>query len=146
MESEAAAPVYKLTLGGFDTHRNQRLPHDRLLRELAEGLAAFRNALNASGLWDRTLVLTYSEFGRQAAENASGGTDHGAAAPHFLLGGEVLGGLYGEPPSLANLEQGGLRFTTDFRRLYATVVEGWWGMRQVYLRDRRFEPIPCLRG
>jgi uncharacterized protein (DUF1501 family) len=146
MESENAAPVYKVTLPGFDTHHNQRAQHDRLLRELAEGLAAFRNALNDDGLWSRTLVLTYSEFGRHVAENATGGTDHGTCAPHFMLGGGVLGGLYGQPPALADLEQGDLRFTTDFRRLYATVVEGWWGMRQAFLPNRRFDPIPCLRG
>jgi uncharacterized protein (DUF1501 family) len=117
MESESIAPVYKITLDGFDTHQQQRATHDRLLRELAEGLAAFRRVLSASGLWEQTLVLTYSEFGRSVAENASGGTDHGGAAPHFLLGGKVLGGLYGEPPSLSDLPLGDLRFTPDFRRI-----------------------------
>jgi len=145
MESESAAPIYKVTLDGFDTHRNQRVTHDRLLREFAEGLAAFRNALNANGLWSRTLVMTWSEFGRSVAENAQGGTDHGTAAPHFFLGGKVLGGLYGEPPSLADLDGGELRHTADFRRLYATAIEGWWGMKQVYLPKGRFDPIPCLR-
>ncbi|TAN44812.1 MAG: DUF1501 domain-containing protein, partial [Rhodospirillales bacterium] len=81
-------PVIKLAHGSFDTHANQAGPHEKLLGELAQGLAAFRQALVRTGLWDRVLVMTYSEFGRRAKENASFGTDHGTAAPHLLLGGK----------------------------------------------------------
>ncbi len=120
-------PVLKVQIGSFDTHHNQSERQDRLLGQLAEALAAFRTTLSAAGLWDRVLVMTYSEFGRRVAENASRGTDHGAAAPQLFLGGRVRGGLYGEQPTLTDLECGDLRYAVDFRRLYATVVERWWG-------------------
>lgn len=135
--------VIKLSHGSFDTHANQAGRHQRLLSQLAEGVAAFRAAMKANGLWDNTLVMTYSEFGRRVKENASGGTDHGTAAPHLLLGGRVAGGLYGEAPDLNRLDKNDLRFTTDYRRLYATVAEAWFGMGAV---DRRFRPIDCLKG
>ncbi|MBL8670425.1 MAG: DUF1501 domain-containing protein, partial [Alphaproteobacteria bacterium] len=91
-----AAPVaIKLTHGGFDTHRDQGETHRRLLGQLAEGLAAFRASLIRAGAWDRVLVMTYAEFGRRVRENGSAGTDHGTAAPHFVLGGRVKGGLVG---------------------------------------------------
>ncbi|MBI4967832.1 MAG: DUF1501 domain-containing protein [Rhodospirillales bacterium] len=121
-------PVLKIAHGSFDTHANQLPQHEKLLSELAQGLAAFRLALKAAGLWDRVLVMTYSEFGRRAQENASRGTDHGTAAPHLLIGGRVKGGFYGEAPSLAKLEGGDLVHTLDFHQLYATVAEGWWGL------------------
>lgn len=138
------APVFKVTLAGFDTHQNQKNTHERLLRELGEALTALRAALIRARRWDRVLVMTYSEFGRRVAENGSGGTDHGTAAPHFLLGGAVKGGHYGEAPSLAALDDGDLRFTTDFRRLYATVAERWWGVTQAVLPGRRFEVVDCV--
>lgn len=119
-------PVLKVSLGSFDTHRNQKQTHERLLRQLAEGLVALRTDLVASGHWERVLVMTYSEFGRRAAENGSGGTDHGTAATHFVLGGRVRGGHHGEHPSLAELEDRDMHFTTDFRRLYQTVLSEWW--------------------
>lgn len=119
--------VIKLSLGSFDTHARQRATQDRLLRQLAEGVAALRNSLLGLGLWDQTLLMTYSEFGRRARENGSGGTDHGTAAAHLMMGGRVRGGFYGEQPSLARLDQSDLVHTADFRRLYATVVQDWWG-------------------
>ncbi|SAK78850.1 PF07394 family protein [Caballeronia catudaia] len=112
--------VIQLTLHGFDTHENQAHRHAVLLARFAEGLAWLRTALIASGAWRRTLVMTRSEFGRSARENAAGGTDHGAAAPHFLMGGNVRGGLFGMPPRLARLDaDGGVPVGIDFRRLYA---------------------------
>jgi uncharacterized protein (DUF1501 family) len=121
-------PVLKIAHGSFDTHANQLSHHEKLLGELAQGLAAFRQAMRAAGLWDRVLVMTYSEFGRRAQENASQGTDHGTAAPHILMGGRVKGGLYGEAPPLSRLEGGDLVHTVDFRQLYATAAESWWGL------------------
>jgi len=140
----AGTPVaaLKLAHGSFDTHSNQRNTHDRLLRELAEGLAAFRDALIALALWDRVLVLTYSEFGRRAAENASLGTDHGTAAAQFLLGGRVKGGLYGRAPSLARLADGDLEHHVDFRSLYATIARSWWALPADFLRAHPV--IDCL--
>ncbi len=137
-----SVPVLKVGMNGFDTHQNQKGTHERLLRELAEGLAAFRTACVEARLWDRVLVMTYSEFGRRVAENGSGGTDHGTAAPHFLLGGKVKGGFYGDHPALDDLESGDLKFTTDFRRLYATAARSWWNLPADSLK--KFKPVDCI--
>lgn len=138
----------RLTLSGFDTHRNQLGTHAALLRQLAEGLAALHDGLQELQCWDSTLILTYGEFGRRAAENQSGGTDHGTAAPHFLLGGAVRGGLYGQPPALHALDgRGNLPFSTDFRQLYATVLRSWWGMgtaQAAAILGGQFAPLPVL--
>ncbi len=124
---EANAPVaaIKLSHGGFDTHAGQAGRHRQLLTQLGEQLGAFRKRMIDSGQWDRVMVMTYSEFGRRAAENGSGGTDHGTAAPHFVMGGKVKAGLYGQQPSLTSLDNNDLRFTTDFRDLYVNALE-WW--------------------
>jgi len=124
----AGVPVLKLSHGSFDTHKRQRAPHDRLLGQLSEALAAFRRALRGAGAWERVLVMTYSEFGRRPAGNGSGGTDHGTAAPHLLLGGRVRGGLHGAQPTLPAARDRDLDHTVDFRRLYATVARRWWGL------------------
>jgi uncharacterized protein (DUF1501 family) len=129
--------VVRVTHGGFDTHQRQRRTHDKLLGDLADGLAAFRATGVREKWWDNVMVMTYSEFGRRVAENASGGTDHGTAAPHFILGGAVRGGLYGKAPSLTELDDGDLRFTTDFRRLYATASR-FLGLPSPH------KAIPCL--
>ena len=136
-------PVIKISHGGFDNHNNQRPTHDRLLGELATGLAEFRSAMRQIGQWDQVLVMTYSEFGRRAGENGSRGTDHGTAAPHFLLGGRVRGGFYAESPSLNRLNDGDLEHSIDFRRLYATVTRSWWGLpSDPVLGEHR--PLDCI--
>lgn len=112
--------------GSFDTHTSQRGTQDRLLTQLAEALAAFYADLAEHGNDRRVLTMTFSEFGRRVAENSSGGTDHGEAAPLFLLG-PVRGGVYGGHPSLTNLNNGNLAYTVDFRSVYATVIERWMG-------------------
>jgi uncharacterized protein (DUF1501 family) len=112
--------------GSFDTHAAQRGTQDRLLTGLADALAAFYADLAAHGNDRRVLTLTFSEFGRRVAENASRGTDHGEAAPLFVVG-PVKGGLYGAHPSLDRLDNGDAKFTTDFRSVYATVIEKWLG-------------------
>ena len=119
-------PVIKLSLGSFDTHANQLATHEKLLGEFAQGIAVLRQTLEKAGLWDRVLVMTYSEFGRRAKENASQGTDHGTAAPHFLIGGKARGGLYGTQPPLSQARDHDLVFTMDFRSYYNTVAEHWW--------------------
>jgi len=128
--AEVPVSAMKLFHGGFDTHANQIPQHARLLRELAQGLAALRRSLIDANLWDRTLIVTYSEFGRRAAENGSGGTDHGTAAPHFALGGKVAGGAYGKQPDLGSLVRNDLQFTIDYRRLYAMIREDWWQLAE----------------
>jgi uncharacterized protein (DUF1501 family) len=117
-----------VALGGFDTHANQQATHDTLLLTLANGLSAFYNDLAAHGKADKVVVMTWSEFGRRIHENGSLGTDHGTAAPLFVLGNPVNKGIYGEPPSLSNLdENGNLKYTVDFRSIYATVLDRWMG-------------------
>ena len=128
----------KVALAGFDTHANQVPQHERLLGALATGLSTLRRNLVAAGLWDEVLVMTYSEFGRRVRENASGGTDHGTAAPLFVMGGGVRGGLHGAQPSLADLDDGDLRHAVDFREVFATVARGCWDIPADYgLRQPR---------
>jgi uncharacterized protein (DUF1501 family) len=136
----------RLSLGGFDTHQNQPNVHQRLLGELAAGLAALKSALGEKKRWDSTLVMTYAEFGRRPQENNSNGTDHGTAAAHFVAGGRVKGGLYGEAPRLAELEGGNLRHAVDFRSLYATGLERWWGVSSAKVLNGGFETLDVLRG
>ena len=117
--------VYYVSQGGYDTHSNQEGSHARLMGELDAALSAFTADLKAQGNFDRVLTMTFSEFGRRVAENASRGTDHGAAAPMFLLGGKIKPGLHGEAPSLEKLNRGDLIHTVDFRNIYATILENW---------------------
>lgn len=117
--------IYYLSLGGFDTHANQSGSHERLLRQLDEALGAFVAEMKAQGNFDRVLLMTFSEFGRRVAENGSGGTDHGAAAPMFLAGGMLRPGIFGKAPDLTDLRGGDLQFNVDFRSVYATVLEKW---------------------
>jgi uncharacterized protein (DUF1501 family) len=114
--------------GGFDNHANQRDNHASLLRQLSKSVAAFVEDLRRDHLLDRVLLMTYSEFGRTLAENGRRGTDHGSAAPMFLAGGALRGGLVGSHPSLADTEAGGVKHHTDFRQVYATVLDHWLGL------------------
>jgi len=142
--NEAGVAAIRLSLGGFDTHQNQPGLHQRLLGELAEGVAALQGALLEIGRWDSTLLMTYAEFGRRPQENQSMGTDHGTASAHFVAGGRVRGGLYGEAPRLAGLEGGNLHHSVDFRSLYATVLERWWELDATRTLGGRFAPLELL--
>jgi uncharacterized protein (DUF1501 family) len=143
--NEAGVAAIRLTLGGFDTHQNQPGVHQRLLGELAEGIAALRSALMETGRWDSTLLMTYAEFGRRPQENQSMGTDHGTASAQFVAGGRLRGGLYGEAPRLNALEGGNLPHAVDFRSLYATVLERWWGLDSARALGGRFAPLELLK-
>ncbi|WP_340117575.1 DUF1501 domain-containing protein [Pelagibius sp. 7325] len=138
------ASFFKLQHSGYDTHAQQAPRHAALLGDLAEALVTFRQAMIEVGAWDRVLVVTYAEFGRRAAENASGGSDHGTAAPHFLLGGRLGGGFYGEQPRLDDLEGGDLTPRLDFRRLYAAVAQGWLGLPPAPGSLGRHAPLPLF--
>jgi uncharacterized protein (DUF1501 family) len=139
-------PVMCLTLGSFDTHQNQLGTHAGLLRQLAEGMAALKSALTELGAWDRTMVMTFSEFGRRARQNSSGGTDHGTAAPHFIAGGAVRGGLYGQAPDLTRLDGNqNVLYTTDFRQIYTTVAQQWWGVNAESVVRGRFDALKFIR-
>jgi len=118
--------VFTAALGGFDTHSSQQPAHARLLETLSGGITALMNDLRDHGVAENVLIATYSEFGRRPRQNGSGGTDHGTAAPLFVVGEAVRGGLYGAAPSLTDLDaEGDLRFTTDFRSVYATLLDRW---------------------
>ena len=137
------ARVFYVSQGGYDTHTNQVATQQRLLRELGDSVKAFVDDLKAQGNLSRVLLLTFSEFGRRVAENASGGTDHGAAAPLFVVGDKVKAGLAGAYPSLApaDLFQGDLKFSTDFRSVYATVLEDWLKTRSEPILGRTYPKL-----
>jgi len=138
--------IFYVSQGGYDTHTNQIGTQARLLKELGDSVKAFCDDLKAQGNQERVLVMTFSEFGRRVNDNASGGTDHGAAAPMFVVGNKVRAGLLGRYPSLApaDLFQGDLKFTTDFRSVYAGVLEQWLKTRSEPVLGRRFEPLPIV--
>jgi uncharacterized protein (DUF1501 family) len=138
--------VVRLTLNGYDTHADQAPTQARLHAELADGLVALVQGLTELRRWDDTLILTYAEFGRRPRENLSGGTDHGTASVHFALGGRVAGGLYGAEPGLAQLSvDGNLAPAIDFRSVYATALERWWGLDSHDVLGGRFETLPIMR-
>ena len=130
--------------GSFDTHVSQKATQDRLLAELSDALFAFYSDLEAHGNDKDVLTMTFSEFGRRIGENGSRGTDHGEASPLFLIGGGVKGGLYGPLPDLADTNMGNLRFGTDFRSVYATVLERWLGRPSQKILGGSFAPIAAL--
>ncbi|MEM7256950.1 MAG: DUF1501 domain-containing protein [Pseudomonadota bacterium] len=122
-------PVFRVQHSGFDTHEYQQYRHSRLLEQLAQALSGFSRQLKADGEWNNTIIMTYSEFGRRAAENQSAGTDHGTAAPHLVMGGAVRGGLYGTAPSLEGIgSHNDPQFTMDYRALYAAVLDQWFAI------------------
>ena len=113
----------------FDTHVHQADPHARLLAYTADAIRGFMEDLKRLGRADDVAVMMFTEFGRRVEENASLGTDHGTATPMFVVGTGLEGGLYGQPPSLTDLDDGNLKMTTDFRRVYATMIDEWLGYR-----------------
>lgn len=136
--------VYYVTLDGFDTHANQLAAHAGLMRQWSDALLSFHKRLNSAGLRDRVLVMTFSEFGRRVAENASQGTDHGAAAPVFLSGPKLESGIIGNYPSLSELDDGDLKFRIDFRRVYATILEDWLGVPSKDMFLEKFDKLTEL--
>ena len=122
LDADVNIPVFKVSMGSFDTHIDQFWKHRKLLRELSEGISDFVQSLKRMGLWDDTLIMTYSEFGRRANENGSRGTDHGMAAPHFLLGGSIKGGIYGGELDFNKLKNNNLDFQVDYRSLYNFIL------------------------
>lgn len=142
--SRLGTKVLYVQYGSFDTHTAQKGTQDRLLGDVSNAIAAFYADLAAHGSDQRVLTMTFSEFGRRVGENASRGTDHGTAAPLFLIGGDVKGGLFGEHPSLDDLDNGNLRFTTDFRSVYATVLEKWLDRPSAPIVGAGFTPLAAL--
>ncbi|MDQ6767611.1 MAG: DUF1501 domain-containing protein [Candidatus Eremiobacteraeota bacterium] len=139
--SAVGTKVIYISLGSFDTHAGQRGTQDRLLQQFGDGIKAFYQDLAAHQLDGQVLTMTFSEFGRRVEENANRGTDHGTAAPMFLIGGEVRGGIYGDHPSLSDLDFGNLKWHTDFRSVYATVLERWLGVASTPVLGSSFTPL-----
>jgi uncharacterized protein (DUF1501 family) len=133
--------VYYVELPGFDTHANQSNVHANLLAELSDAVAAFVKDLDEHGHGRRVMAMTFSEFGRRVRENASQGTDHGAAAPMFVAGGSVKPGLIGKHPSLTDLDEDDLKFTADFRGVYAAVLKDWLGVPAETVLGTAFHPV-----
>jgi uncharacterized protein (DUF1501 family) len=138
--------IFYVSQGGYDTHTNQTGTHERLLKELGDSVKAFVEDLKAQGNLSRVLVMTFSEFGRRVAENANSGTDHGAAAPMFVVGEKVKAGLLGQCPSLApaDLFQGDLKYNLDFRCVYAGVLESWLKTKSEPILGRKFPPLQLV--
>jgi len=137
--------IYYVSQGGYDTHTNQINTQQRLLKELGDSVKAFTDDMKAQGNMGRVLVMTFSEFGRRLAENANAGTDHGAAAPMFVVGDKVRAGLIGRYPSLApeELLNGDVRYNVDFRSIYAGILEGWLKTPSAPILGRHFQPLIC---
>lgn len=145
IDARLGGRVYSVQLGNFDTHASQADPQSRLLASFDAGIGAFLADLEGRAQERDVLVLAFSEFGRRVSENYSKGTDHGAAGPAFFLGAPVRGGFYGEHPSLAELDRDeNLVMNVDFRRLYATVLEGWFQADASAVLPRRYEPLALL--
>ncbi len=133
--------VYFVSHGGFDTHANQANTHERLLKELSQALGAFQKDLESKKLQDQILTMTFSEFGRRPSENASGGTDHGTAAPLFVMGSKLKDRVIGKSPDLNLAKQGDLAHETDFRAVYATVLQRWFECDPKAVLGGDFEPV-----
>ena len=138
--------VYYVALDGFDTHSDQAAAHAGLLQQLGGAVAAFTEDLQAHGQLDRVATLVFSEFGRRVEENASRGTDHGAAAPVFVIGNQVRSGLIGKHPSFTDLEDGDVKFHTDFRAVYAALLENWLGWPSAPILGDGFKPADILKA
>jgi len=146
IDAGLGARLFYVTLDGFDTHAGQAGPHANLLRDVSDSITAFYRDLAARGHQDRLLIMTFSEFGRRARENGSRGTDHGSGAPMILVGGRVRSGVVGEHPSLSSLEDGNLRHHTDFRQVYATILDRWLGVPSRQVLGQEYRAVDVLRA
>ncbi|HXE42017.1 MAG TPA: DUF1501 domain-containing protein, partial [Candidatus Baltobacteraceae bacterium] len=138
--------IYYVSQGGYDTHTGQANRQKQLLQDLGDSTKAFVDDLKAQNNLQRVLVMTFSEFGRRVSENANGGTDHGAAAPMFVVGDKVKAGLLGKYPSLApqDLFQGDIKYNVDFRSVYAGVLEQWLKTKSAPILGKQFEALQLV--
>ena len=142
MAGDLGTRIYYVAFGGFDTHAAQPNTHARLLRGFSDSVSAFLTDVGELGMRDQVLLMTLSEFGRRVQENGSSGTDHGTAGPMFLIGSRVRGGLYGEHPSLLDLDSNkNLNFGVDFRAVYSTVLDGWLGADSDAVLGAQYENV-----
>lgn len=136
--------VVYFSAGGFDTHARQTDQHKTLLTNFGNAINAFQKEMEAVGKADKVIVLVFSEFGRRSFENASGGTDHGAAAPMFLVGSRVKGGVYGPLPDLTDLQDGDLKYKIDFRQVYASTLDNWMGGDSALVLGQKFQAVDVI--
>jgi uncharacterized protein (DUF1501 family) len=139
--AEAPSEVYSVQLGGFDTHADQLPTQQTLLGDLDSAVSAFLDSISTTKRGRDTVVLVYTEFGRRLSANASAGTDHGWANVAFVAGHSVKGGFFGDAPSLTNLSEGNMIYTTDFRSLYATVLDQVIGVTPSRFLDGKFPQL-----
>ncbi len=145
MTADADIKIYYAELGGFDTHAGQNTRQPKLLQTYAEAVNAFVKDLKRNGLFDDTLILTFSEFGRRVKQNASNGTDHGKANNLYLMGGKLKQpGFYNEGPDLKNLDDGDLQFQIDFRRVYADILNNWLEADDKKILGKKFETLGII--
>tara|TARA_B100001093_G_scaffold480269_1_gene509985 strand:- start:534 stop:1700 length:1167 start_codon:yes stop_codon:yes gene_type:complete len=137
-------PVFKVSIGSFDTHIEQFWKHRSLLRDLDKSISDTVRILKDVGVWDDTIIMTYSEFGRRAKENGSRGTDHGMAAPHFVLGGKISGAVYGEENVLTSVADSNLKFSIDYRSLYNEILSKHFGFPENQFSNYRDQALKGL--
>ena len=137
--------VYYVSHSGFDTHVRQAGQQSRLLEQYSQAVSVFVEDLKKQQVFDDTLILTFSEFGRRVAENGSGGTDHGKANPVWLIGKQLKEvGFYGGAPNLQTLDEGDLSFQVDFRQVYSSIIQNWLGGNSKDILRRSFDPLPII--
>jgi uncharacterized protein (DUF1501 family) len=148
IQKELGTRVFYTTIDGFDTHSDQKEPHRLLLAEVADAIEMLFTSLKQAGGGHekRVLVMTYSEFGRRVLENGSRGTDHGAGSCMFVVGPGVKGGAVGKHPKIDDLDQGDLKFHTDFRQVYATLLDQWLKVDSRAVLGNKFEHIDLMKG
>jgi uncharacterized protein (DUF1501 family) len=148
--------VYLVQLGGFDTHAGQTDAteptmgtHANLLNQVSQAITSFQRDVEKLGVADRVVTMTFSEFGRRAQSNESYGTDHGTSAPMFVVGTSVQDGMTGANPDLKNLVDGNLRTQFDFRQVYASILEQWFGAKKSVIKDvlfDNFQTVKVIKG
>jgi uncharacterized protein (DUF1501 family) len=136
--------LFSVSMGGFDTHANQNDTQARLLTQLDDAVDAFMQDMANLKKQDDVVIMTFSEFGRRAKQNGSAGTDHGTAEPMFIIGNKVKGGLYGSYPSLTDLDNGDLKFTADFRSVYAGMLLDQVGAAPGPIVGGNYDPLRVL--
>ncbi|WP_234735770.1 DUF1501 domain-containing protein [Tellurirhabdus bombi] len=142
IQSGVATSVYYISISGFDTHINQPGQQERLLRQYADAVGAFMADMKATNRQNDVLLMTFSEFGRRVKQNASNGTDHGTANNIFLIGGDLRPGkVFNEAPNLTNLDEGDLKYTVDFRNIYATLLRDWLKADDVAILGQKFDTL-----
>jgi uncharacterized protein (DUF1501 family) len=146
IDADLSTRIFYVEIEGFDTHSQQADAHAALLRQVGDAISSFTEDLNQHGHGDRVLTMCFSEFGRRVQENASKGTDHGRAAPLFLAGNQVNSGILGKQPSLNDLEQGDLKHHTDFRQVYATILQDWLKTPTDKILNGNFKPLDIIQS